>query len=96
MRPLGTSSRRLFMTSFWNRVVPVVQRIVHWGDRRIPWGLRSALGLLFMVGGLFGFLPILGFWMVPTGVALIALDVPPLRHRLLLWLDRQGGRPDAE
>lgn len=32
--------------------------------------------------GLLGFLPILGFWMLPLGVALLASDVPPLR----LWL----------
>jgi hypothetical protein len=41
-----------------------------------------------MVGGVFGFLPILGFWMIPLGAALIALDIPPLRRRLLAWLDR--------
>jgi hypothetical protein len=72
-------------------VAPVVQRIVHWGDRRLPSGVRSLVGLLFLAGGTLGFLPILGFWMVPAGLALIALDLPPLRRRLLAWIDRQGG-----
>ncbi|GGG65842.1 hypothetical protein GCM10011415_10790 [Salipiger pallidus] len=46
--------------------------------RRVPPGLRLLLGALLMVGGVFGFLPILGFWMIPLGVAVAALDVVPL------------------
>src|SRR5215467_15648034 len=29
-------------------------------------------------GGVFGFLPVLGFWMFPLGLVLLADDVPPL------------------
>jgi hypothetical protein len=78
------------MRSFWNRVLKAVRRIVHWGDRHVPRGLRSVLGLLLIAGGVVGFLPVLGFWMVPAGLAFIALDVPPLRRRVLAWLDRRG------
>jgi hypothetical protein len=78
------------MGALWRRIAPVVRHIVHWGDRRVPWGVRTVIGLLFLVGGMFGFLPILGFWMVPAGLALIALDLPPLRRRLLVWVDRHG------
>jgi hypothetical protein len=78
------------LRSLWRRTVPIVQRIVHWADRRVPWGIRSVVGLLFMVGGVVGFLPILGFWMVPVGLAMIALDVSPLRRRVLAWIDRQA------
>lgn len=42
-----------------------------------------------MVGGLFGFLPILGFWMLPLGLAFVALDFPPAQRRLDRWLRRQ-------
>ena len=48
--------------------------------------------LLFVAGGIFGFLPVLGFWMVPVGLVLIALDVPPLRRWLRSWL-HHGIRP---
>lgn len=34
-------------------------------------------GVLLMVLGVFGFLPVLGFWMIPLGVAVAALDVVP-------------------
>jgi hypothetical protein len=55
----------------------------------VPPGARSVLGVLLICGGVLGFLPILGFWMIPLGGALIALDVPPLRRRLLAWLDKR-------
>ena len=35
-----------------------------------------------MLGGLVGFLPILGFWMIPLGIAVASLDIPPL-YRVL-------------
>lgn len=45
---------------------------------RVPPGLRSVLGLVLITGGVFGFLPVLGFWMIPLGVAVVALDVKPI------------------
>jgi hypothetical protein len=53
----------------------------------VPTGVRSALGVVLIVAGVFGFLPVLGFWMIPLGATFIALDIPPLRRRLLAWLD---------
>lgn len=70
------------------RLVSALRRALEWGQR-VPLGLRSLLGLVLMVAGVFGFLPILGFWMLPLGAAFIALDVPPLRRRLLRWLEEQ-------
>ena len=40
-----------------------------------------------MIGGVFGFLPILGFWMFPLGLALVIADFPPLRRRMEHWLN---------
>lgn len=61
---------------------------VKWAQDNVPPGVRSILGLALIAGGVFGFLPILGFWMIPLGGAMIALDIPPLRRRLMAWLDR--------
>ena len=44
--------------------------------------MRTLCGLLLMIGGVFGFLPILGFWMFPLGLALVIADFPPLRRRM--------------
>jgi hypothetical protein len=35
--------------------------------------------MLLICGGLLGFLPILGLWMLPLGLLLLAEDVPPLK-----------------
>ncbi len=70
------------------RAIHALCRALEWGEK-VPFGLRTLLGLVLMVAGVFGFLPILGFWMLPLGVAFIALDVPPLRRRLLRWLQEQ-------
>ncbi len=48
--------------------------------RRVPPGLRLVLGLLLILGGVLGFLPILGFWMIPLGLAVAALDIELYRR----------------
>jgi fatty acid desaturase len=50
-----------------------------------------AAGLLIF-GGFLGFLPVLGFWMVPLGLVLLAVDLPALQPplaRLLHWIERK-------
>lgn len=73
----------------WIGFLRTLHRSLLWGDRRIPRGARSVVGLGVAMLGLFGFLPVIGFWMLPLGLALIALDVPPLRRRLLAWLEKK-------
>lgn len=41
--------------------------------------IRIPLALLLMVGGVVSFLPVLGIWMLPLGLMLLAIDVVPLR-----------------
>ncbi len=57
--------------------------------------VRVPLGVLLVLGGLLGFLPVLGFWMVPLGLLLLALDVALLRRptaRMLVGGERLWGR----
>ena len=42
--------------------------------------LRMGFGVLLIVGGLLGFLPVLGFWMIPLGLAVLGADFPPVRR----------------
>ncbi len=54
--------------------------------------LRKIIGVLLVIGGLLGFLPILGFWMVPLGLALLAVDYPVVRRmwrRMVVWWGRR-------
>jgi hypothetical protein len=48
---------------------------------------RIPAGALLICGGLLSFLPILGLWMLPLGLLLLAEDVPPLRSTRTRILD---------
>jgi hypothetical protein len=61
----------------------ISHRGIHFSLEKLPPGTRVIAGVLLMGGGVLGFLPILGFWMFPLGVLVAALDIPPLRRRLL-------------
>jgi hypothetical protein len=37
--------------------------------------VRIPLGILLVLGGIFSFLPVLGLWMLPLGLLLLALDL---------------------
>jgi len=63
-------------------VLKSLARVRLWVRRRVPTGLRMVLGLLLVAGGVFGFLPVLGFWMIPLGLAIAALDIRPLWRKL--------------
>jgi fatty acid desaturase len=55
--------------------------------------VRALVAAFLIVGGILGIvLPILGFWMVPLGLALLAIDLPFLRGpfaRLLAFINRK-------
>jgi hypothetical protein len=57
---------------------------VKFGGRSVPLPghpvLRILLGCLLLLGGFLGFLPVLGFWMVPLGLIVLAVDIPMARR----------------
>lgn len=58
------------------------------GDRLWP---RLLVGVLLIIGGVFWFLPIVGLWMLPLGMIILAEEVPPLR-RWLVGVAMRGER----
>lgn len=55
-------------------------------------GYEFPAGLLLMFASLFSVLPVLGLWMLPLGLVLLADDVPPLRRatgRILDWIEHR-------
>jgi hypothetical protein len=45
---------------------------------------------MFCLGGVFAILPVLGLWMLPVGLVLLAEDMPALRRmtdRALAWIE---------
>lgn len=61
------------------------RRVQVWARRTLPPGVRLLAGLALMTGGVLGFLPVVGFWMFPLGLAVAALDVVPIWR----WLTGQ-------
>ena len=54
--------------------------------------VRIALGTALVVFGLLGFLPILGFWMVPLGLLILSIDIAIVRRwrrRSAVWMERR-------
>jgi hypothetical protein len=59
-------------------------------------GLRVGLGLLLVAGGLVGFLPVVGFWMIPLGLLVLSVDIPIVRRgrrKLAVWWHRNRKEP---
>jgi hypothetical protein len=54
---------------------------------------RIPMGIALMAGGVVGFLPVLGFWMVPLGLVVLAQDVPVMRPPLARLLAKINGKP---
>ncbi|MGL6211986.1 MAG: hypothetical protein ACRC14_19340 [Paracoccaceae bacterium] len=96
-----TRTERRFHRQFeaLSRLIPQLRgpltalRRDHWRLVRIP------LALLMIAGGLLWFLPVLGLWMLPFGLLLLAVDLPILRapisnlvirgrRRVKIWLAR--------
>ena len=56
--------------------------------------VRIGLGILLVGGGLVGFLPVLGFWMIPLGLLVLSADLPIVRRwrrQLTLWWHGRNG-----
>ncbi|MGI9373512.1 MAG: hypothetical protein ACR2OJ_13545 [Hyphomicrobiales bacterium] len=41
---------------------------------------RTTIGVALIIGGALGFLPILGFWMIPLGLFFLSVDFPTVRR----------------
>ncbi len=57
---------------------------------------RMTIGVLLIIGGVLGFLPILGFWMIPLGLMILSIDIPAVRKwrrkttvKLGAWLKKK-------
>ncbi|MCE0744558.1 hypothetical protein LWC05_11750 [Acetobacter sicerae] len=56
------------------------------------WWARVPSGLLFCAGGVLSFLPVLGIWMLPLGLLLLAEDVSFCRSisaKMMGWFARR-------
>ena len=59
-----------------------LRRAVAWLRAPERWVVRATAACLFVLGGVFSILPVLGLWMLPLGLALLADDIPRLKPPL--------------
>lgn len=82
-----------------NRRLDRMERYLpRWLHRALRWlrepnagWVRIPVGVLLVLGGVFSVLPLLGIWMLPLGLILLAQDIPFLRRplrRVLIWGER--------
>jgi hypothetical protein len=79
-----------------DRRVPIsVSRFIRWLRMPSSFAVRLIIAILLILGGIFSFLPVLGLWMLPLGLLLIAQDVPVLQRPLLVafvWVEKKYQR----
>ena len=71
------------------------QRMVRWLREPARFPVRLVAAILLILGGIFSILPVLGLWMLPLGLALLAQDVPGLKvpmEKSARWIERQWRR----
>jgi hypothetical protein len=74
------------------RLPPRFQHTIRWLRRPSARWVRIPAGLLLLAGGVLAILPLLGLWMLPLGLVLLAEDIPPLRRgtdTALAWIERR-------
>lgn len=68
-----------------NNAVEVFGRRVPLPKSRVG---RVTVGILFIIGGIFSFLPVLGVWMLPVGLLILSVDFVIVRR----WRRRMSVR----
>jgi len=60
---------------------------------------RVAIGVVLVLFGFLGFLPVLGFWMIPLGLLVLSYEfhvVRRFRRRFVVWWERRKARKKAD
>jgi hypothetical protein len=100
--PVMSPTDRRFARQFevLSRLIPRLRGPIRFLREKKWLIIRLPLALILIVGGIFSFLPILGIWMLPLGLLLLAVDLPLLRapisnlmirarRRIELWVRRR-------
>jgi hypothetical protein len=85
---MNDSEARHYFSERLALLPPKLRRAVDWLLQPESRWLRWPAGFLLILGGMLWFLPVLGLWMLPLGLFLIAEDIPALKR----WLARVFNR----
>lgn len=94
--PSKTDAEKLdaIVKKYADKMPRPVRRFILWVRKPYLRRLRLVAGILFVICGFIGFLPILGFWMMPLGLIILAQDSEWLQRRTLnavTWLESKLG-----
>lgn len=88
--PCPDQDRERRLALLIQRLPARLQAIVRLLRRSSSKWLRIPAGFFLVFGGIFSILPILGIWMLPLGLILLAEDIPVVRlltDRALAWIE---------
>jgi purine-cytosine permease-like protein len=74
------------------RKIHIFGRTIHLPNSK---PLRIAIGVLLILFGILGFLPVLGFWMIPLGILVLSHDFAwarRQRRRVAVWWEKRRRR----
>jgi len=77
------------------RKVRILGRTIHLPNSK---PLRISIGVVLVLFGTLGFLPVLGFWMIPLGVLVLSHDFAwarRRRRRVAVWWEKRRRRNGA-
>jgi hypothetical protein len=85
-----TRRERRFQRQFevLERLIPALRRPMSTLRRDSWFPVRFPAAILLIIGGILSFLPILGIWMLPLGLLLLAVDLPVLRGPISVLIIR--------
>ncbi|AOO84600.1 hypothetical protein BHK69_18585 [Bosea vaviloviae] len=75
----GKRALRLAFKRIEQEVPQRVASAMRWLRHPSSRWVRIPAGIFLVIGGIFSILPLLGLWMLPLGLMLIAADIPFLR-----------------
>lgn len=81
--------------TYADKIPQPLGRLIKWMRKPDLRWLRLVVGIMLVIFGCVGFLPILGFWMVPLGLIILAQDSKWLQGptlKAITWLERKFGR----
>src|SRR5829696_2125517 len=78
---------------FQKKLRPGPSKFVGWVRKPSSIYVRIPLAILLIAGGIFSFLPVLGLWMLPLGLLLLAQGLGWIERK---WLERQRAKLERE
>ena len=85
LNPLGNLGLTVLVA-----LIPVLFLLVLLAVFRVTAWLATLIGSILVILGLFGFLPLLGFWMIPLGLLILSVDIAIVRRWRRIWVVRIG------